>query len=328
MSLTVDQPKAAVERLDRARRILVTGHRSPDGDCLGAALALAELAGKLDVEAVIVNRDEAPAGLRELAGADRVIVADQLPTDFPASYDLVCTVECPGLDRTGFDGLHRLPILNIDHHPANEAYGEVNYLDEDAPAAGEMVWRMFVASPVEPSAAAATAMYAALATDTGDFCYSNATPRAFRAAAEMVEWGARPDVVADLVHMRKSESSIRLLGSALDTLELRAGGRIASVSLAAESFARAGAGPEDTDGIVNLPRAIAGVAIAILFKQTEAGTVRVSLRSKGAIDVRSVAASFGGGGHTNAAGCTIDGDLDGARRKVLAAVEALLETAS
>ena len=327
MSRTGNDPKLAVERLRRAKRVLMTGHRSPDGDCLGAALGAAELAAKLGAEAVIVNRDAAPPGIDELPGVDRVVVSDRLPDDFPAAYDLVCTLECPGLDRTGFEGLHRVPILNIDHHPSNDAFGEVNYLDEESPAAGEMVWRMFVVAPVEPSADAATAMYAALATDTGDFRYSNATPRAFRAAAEMVEWGADPARIAELVHMRRSVASVRLLGEALATLEMRAGGRLAAVSLDREAFARAGAGPEDTDGIVNHPRAIAGVQAAALFKQTEPGTVRVSIRSRGAVDVRTVAASFGGGGHTNAAGCTVEGDLATVRETVLDAIERQLEDA-
>jgi phosphoesterase RecJ-like protein len=327
MMRTDDEPKLAVERLQRAHRVLMTGHRSPDGDCLGAALGAAELAEKLGVETVIVNRDAAPPGLEELPGADRITVSDRLPDDFPAAYDLVCTLECPGLDRTGFEGLHRVPILNIDHHPSNDAYGDVNYLDEDSPAAGEMVWRMFVSAPVEPSGDAATAMYAALATDTGDFRYSNATPRAFRAAAEMVEWGADPARVAELVHMQRSVSSVRLLGEALATLEMRAGGRLAAVSLDRDAFERTGAGPEDTDGIVNHPRAIAGVRAAAMFKQTEPGAVRVSLRSRGDVDVRSVAAAFGGGGHTNAAGCTVEGDLPSVRQRVLEAVERLLEDA-
>lgn len=326
MTRTGADPRPALERLRRATRVLMTGHRNPDGDCLGAALGLAALAAELGIEAQIVNRDAAPPGLAELPGAEHVVVSDRLPDDFPHAFDLICTLECPGLDRTGFDDLHRLPILNIDHHPANERFGEVNYLDEDAPAAGEMVWRMFEIAPVSPSAADATAMFVALSTDTGDFRYSNATPRAFRAAAEMVEWGARPDLVAEWVHMRRSESSVRLLGEALTTLEVRAGGRLVAVSLDLAAFERAGAGPEDTDGVVDVPRSIDGVHIAALFKQSEPGQVRVSLRSRGAVDVRSVAAAFGGGGHTNAAGCSLNGDLGSARDTVITALERLLES--
>lgn len=317
MTAVTSDPHDAVERLRRARRVLLTGHRNPDGDCLGAALGLAELAAKLDVQAVIQNRDAAPAGLDELPGAAAIRVGPDLPPDFPASYDLVVTLECPGLNRTGFEGLHAVPILNLDHHRANERYGEFNYLDEDSPAAGEMVWRMFENAPVEPSAEAATALFAALSTDTGDFRYSNATGRAFRAAAEMVEWGADPVRVAELVHGRRRESSVRLLGEALATLEMHAGGRLAVVRVGPEAFERAGARPEDTDGIVNVPRSIQGVEIVAFLKSSEPGQVRVSLRSTGDLDVRSVAARFGGGGHTNASGCGFDGDLDTTSKTLL-----------
>lgn len=328
MTRATDNPRPALERLRRATRVLITGHRSPDGDCLGGALGLAELARALDVEAVVVNRDPAPAGLGELPGADAVLVRDTLPEDFPAAYDLVCTVECPGLDRTGFDGLHRLPILNLDHHHDNACFGEVNYLDEDAPAAGEMIWRMYTAAPVTPSADAATNLYVALTTDTGDFRYSNTGPRALRAAAEMVEWGASPVRVAEWVHHRRSPSSLRLLGEALRRLEVSADGRVADISVDADAFRAAGATPADTDDLVNHPRAIAGVRVAVLFKQWEPGVVRVSLRSKGAVDVQSVAAAYGGGGHLNAAGCTVAGELEPVRQAVLERVHAALEVSS
>jgi phosphoesterase RecJ-like protein len=245
-----------------------------------------------------------------------VTVADALPDDFPESYDLVITVECPDLDRAGFDGLDQKPILNIDHHLANPAYGEVNYLDEAAPAVGEMVWSMFAAAAVTPSADAATNMYVALVTDTGDFRYSNARPRAFRAAAEMVEAGAEPPVIAEWVHDGRTEASVRLLGEALKNLRFSLDGRLASLAVGPEAFERAGANSTDTDEIINIPRAVAGVDAVLFCKQWEPGTVKVSLRSRGDIDVCSVAAEYGGGGHTNAAGCALDTDLETARAKL------------
>jgi phosphoesterase RecJ-like protein len=195
-------PEEAVQRLLRARRVLVTSHRSPDGDALGSELALADLARSCSVEAHIVNRDPAPRGLSELPGTETIQVRPDLPAGFPCGYDLVVMVECPDLDRPGFDNLTAAPILNIDHHRSNARYGEVNFLDEEAPAAGEMVWQMFRAAGVAPSPHAATNAYVALTTDTGDFRYSNATPRAFHAAAEMVAAGARPEHVAGGIHER------------------------------------------------------------------------------------------------------------------------------
>lgn len=320
MTPTSPHPGEAVRRLKEAYRVLITCHRNPDGDALGSELALAEMAETLGVKTVIVNRDRTPANLSNLPGADRIQVAEDLPEDFPSGYDLVITVECPGLDRTGFEGLTRLPILNIDHHPANPAYGVVNFLDEESPAVGEMVWSMYGEAAIQPSADAATNLFVALSTDTGDFRYSNATSRAFRAAAEMVDAGARPSRVANWVHNHRSLASVRLLGEALQTLRIMCGGKLAVISADRSAFERAGAGPEDTEEIVNIPRSISGVEAVAYFKQWEDGVVRVSLRSRGDVDVRAVAESFGGGGHVNAAGCAIHGPLAEVENDVASAV--------
>ncbi len=325
MGVVTHHPGPAVERLAAAERALLTSHMSPDGDAVGSELALAGLARALDVEPVIVNRDPAPAGLDEMPGSETIRIVDALHDELLENVDLVVTLECPDLDRPGLAGLDRRPILNIDHHRGNARYGEVNYLDEDAPAVGEMVWRMYRAAGITPDADAATAALVALSTDTGDFRYSNATPRAFTAASEMVAAGARPEQVAEWVHERRTEASIRLLGEALRTLEVRAGGRLALMWVDPAAFERAGAAPADTDDLINVPRTIAGVRIAVFLKQWEPGVVRVSLRSKGHLDVRSVAARFGGGGHTNAAGCTVRGEIAQAREALLPLLEMLLE---
>lgn len=318
----------AVERLRRATRALVTGHRRPDGDSLGSELALAELAGGLATDTFVINHDRAPTTLSGLPGVDSVTVSTSLPPNFPDGFDLVVMLECPTLDRAGFDGLAGLPVLNIDHHPANSRYGAVNYVDEEAPAVGEMVWRMFGAAEITPSRDAATNAYVALSTDTGDFRYANATGRALRAAAEMVDAGAQPTVVAQWIHGRKSAPSVMLLGEALRTLRFEDGGRIATIEVSLEAFVACGAQPEDTEEIVNHPRAIEGVEVVAFFKQWEPDVVRVSLRSKGTVDVQRVATRFGGGGHRNAAGCTLTGDLPASRDRVIAAISAVLGESS
>jgi len=321
---TGNDPKLAVDRLRQANRVLLTSHRNPDGDAIGSELALAKLAEAFGIESVIVNRDPAPVTLRDLPGVETVMVAAALPEDFPAGFDLVITVECPELDRAGFDGLDRLPILNIDHHMANPAYGEINYLDEEAPAVGEMVWKMFKVAGVDPTADTAINTFVALATDTGDFRYSNARPRAFYAAAEMVETGADPPTVSEWVHDGRTVSSVRLLGEAIKTLRFECGGRVASLAVDMAAFERAGADSTDTEEIINVPRAIAGVDAVVFCKQWEPDIVKVSLRSRGTVDVRSVAAAFGGGGHTNAAGCSIHSDLETARKALEASLAELL----
>jgi phosphoesterase RecJ-like protein len=317
-------PRDAAAKLKQSYRVLITCHRNPDGDAIGSELAMAELAEKIGVKTAIVNRDQTPANLTMLPGADRIVVVDDLPEDFPENFDLVVAVECPQIERAGFEGLARLPILNIDHHPDNPAYGVVNYLDHDSPAVGEMVWRLFGEIGVLPTPDAATNMFVALSTDTGDFRYSNATGRAFRAAAEMVDAGARPPAVANWVHNNRSLASVRLLGESLRTLRILCDGKLALITADQEAFRRAEAGPEDTEETVNIPRSIAGVQAVAYFKQWEPDLVRVSLRSRGSVDVRAVAASFGGGGHPNAAGCTVKGAVAEVEEKVASAVAKVL----
>lgn len=328
MTLTSTHPAEAARRLKEAYRVLITCHRNPDGDALGSELALAEMANRLGVKTAIVNRDRTPANLSNLPGSDQITVADELPQDFPSQFDLVITVECPGLDRTGFEGLTQVPILNIDHHPSNPAYGVVNFLDETSPAVGEMVWQMYGEVGLLPTDDAATNLFVALSTDTGDFRYSNATSRAFRAAAEMVEAGARPAQVANWIHNHRSLASVRLLGEALQTLRILCDGKLAVITADRAAFERADAGPEDTEEIVNIPRSIAGVEAVAYFKQWEDGVVRVSLRSRGDVDVRAVAETFGGGGHINAAGCAVQGSLSAVETDVTAAVAAALGVSS
>ncbi len=145
----------------------------------------------------------------------RVVASSELPEDFPEEYDLVITVECPQIERSGFEGLTQVPILNIDHHPANPAYGVVNYLD-DAVAGSRRNGVADVRRGRGVAISGRRHKYVfALSTDTGDFRYSNATGRAFRAAAEMVDAGARPPEVANWVHNNRSLASVRLLGEAL-----------------------------------------------------------------------------------------------------------------
>lgn len=315
----------AVAHLRQGRRLLITSHSSPDGDSLGSALAVRELAGALGVEGHIVQRDPHPASLAFLPGLDAVVLAADLSHSDIVAFDLAVVLECPGITRPGLAGLERLSILNIDHHLENERYGELNYLDDEAPAVGEMVLRMTEAAGVPLTPAMATCLYTALVTDTGDFRYSNATPRAFEAARRLVAAGAVPHRIADALWNQVPSRIVRLTAEVLATLELHAGGRLAVITCDAGMLARAGARPEDTENLINTPRSIAGVEVAVLFKAFAPGVTRASLRSRCEVDVQGVAARFGGGGHRNAAGCTVAHPLRQARQAVLDVLVPLLE---
>ena len=316
---------AAVALLRRAKRVLITSHSAPDGDAIGSELGMLELVERIGGTALVVNRDPHPASLAFLPGLDRICVAAELPAGFETAFDLAVVLECPGLDRPGLAGFDRLPILNIDHHLANERYGALDFVDEEAPAVGELVLAMAAEAEVEVSPPMATCLYTALVTDTGDFRYSNATPRAFAAAARLVTSGAQPHIIADGLHEHVPERVVRLTAAALGTLELLAGGRLALIACDRAMLAATGARPEDTESLINIPRAIDGVQAAVLLKDFSPGGVRVSLRSRGAVDVQAVARVFGGGGHRNAAGCTIALPAGQARQALLAELIPILE---
>jgi bifunctional oligoribonuclease and PAP phosphatase NrnA len=320
-------PRMAIQRLQSASRLLLTSHASPDGDALGSELGLAELARALGKSATIVNHDPHPSSLAFLPGIEAVEVRSSLPEGFERAFDLAVVLECPDVDRPGLDGLDRLPILNVDHHLANTRYGAVNFVDDEAPAVGEMVLGMADAAGVPLTTSMATNLYTALVTDTGDFHYSNTTPRAFRAAGSLVGAGANPTAIAEHLHEHVPERVIRLTAEVLSTLEMLAGGRVALCWCDREMLERTGAKSEDTENLVNIPRSIDGVRVAVLLKAFTDGGVRVSLRSREEPDVQQVARIFGGGGHKNAAGCTVPGSLPEARRALLEALLPIVESA-
>ena len=213
------------ERIRAGRNFLITSHRNPDGDALGSGLALQRLIRQLGKQARVQVRDGFGAALRNIPGADEVAITDTLPHDYPNGFDGVFTMECPEVERTGYPVLPG-PVVNIDHHLGNQMYGEINYLDLDAPSVGEMVLqinRNHLKLPLDRETA--TAMYVSLATDTGFFRYHNTTLRAFEAAEELVRAGVVPGDVSLWINESSPRGAIKLLGLCLTTLEITPDGK-------------------------------------------------------------------------------------------------------
>ena len=312
------QAKAVAERIRAGRRFLITSHRNPDGDALGSGIGLQRLVRQLGKKATMQVRDGFNHALFNIPGASDVAITDTLPADYPNGYDAVFTMECPEVERTGYHVLPG-PVVNIDHHLGNTMYGEINYLDLDAPSVGEMVLqinRHHLRLPLDPETA--TALYVSLASDTGFFRYHNTTLRAFEAAEELVRAGVVPGDVSLWINESSSRGSIKLLGLCLTTLEITSNGKIATLELPERFFADAGADPEDTEGIVNYGRVIDGVLVSALLKEIDARSTRVSMRAKPGVDVQQVASMFGGGGHKAASGCTIPLPMPEAKKKLVA----------
>ena len=308
--------------LATGRRFLLTGHRNPDGDALGSALGLAlalEAAGK---EARVVMRDRWSFAYSKMPAISRVAVVETLPADWPSGWDALFTMECPEADRAGWPNLLQGKVVNVDHHPGNTRYGALNLVDLPAAATGEIVSDLLDILGWPLTADIATNLWVSLVTDTGSFRYSNTTPKALALGARLVAEGAQPGPVNEFLFEAAPLSSLKLEALVLGTLELHAGGTVATVELPRRFFDESGAKEADTEGLVNRARGIEGVRAAALIREGEDGEIRCSLRSKGTVDVRSVAVLHAGGGHRNAAGCRMPGTLASAKAMLVPQISA------
>ncbi len=321
-------PEELLRLLRSGSRFLLTSHANPDGDAIGTEIGLARILRQLGKSVTIWNHDPSPSLYRHLPGIERVHVGEDPPAGFPEDYDRFVLLECPGIDRTGLENrFEGLDLINIDHHLGNDLYGVVNWVDTAAPAVGEMVRRLADALKVTIDPDTATALYLAIVTDTGNFRFSNATPMAFRGAAQLVERGASPERVSQWLYESQPLGMVRLLGEMLTTLEVTHDGRVATALLTPEMYQRAGASREDSEGLIDYIRAIEGVDVVALLRVIDGDKkVKASLRSRGDVSVESVAKSHDGGGHRNAAGCVIEADIASARDTVASELGALLET--
>jgi phosphoesterase RecJ-like protein len=292
------------------------GHVHPDADVLGTLLALGLALEAKSWSVVYGGPHPSPDLLAFLPGVDRYRTLERLE----GRFDVVVLTDCPNPQRT--EGLidqarnAARVVVNIDHHPDNRRYGHVNWIDVTAAATGEMVYELLTALRLPLTPAIATNLYTAIHTDTGSFRYSNVTARTFTIAAALVAAGARPELVSQSLYERRAPDALHWLGEALARVELSEDGQVGWLALPADSI------PErivESEELVNYPRSVASVRVACLLRELD-GSVKVSLRGKGDVDVQQIAAQFGGGGHVNASGCSVAGPLSEATRIVLAAV--------
>ena len=299
-----------------AGRALMLGHVHPDADVLGTLLALGLGLEARGWRVTYGGPHPAPGVLAFLPGVERYRVL----TSLEDRWDVAVLTDCPNPERTEglIDGARAAVavVVNIDHHPDNRRYGHVNWVEPSAAATGEMVYRLIRGLGLPLTPAIATNLFTAIHTDTGSFRYSNVTPETFRIASELTEAGADPAAVASALYERRSSESLRWLGDVLARVCVAEDGRLAWLTLpeglVPEGFVEA-------EELVNYPRSIGSVRVACLLRERGA-QVKVSLRAKGDVDVSRIAARFGGGGHPNAAGCTLRGPLADAERQVLGAV--------
>ena len=316
--MTINPPIQDIVHAIRSRqRFVLSSHARPDGDSIGSQLAMVYALRALGKEAIAVNADPAPPPLMQFPGVPEIRIAAAVEGEFDAAI----IMECSDLARTGVSGLDRSFVINIDHHPGNTGFGQLMWFDSSAAACGEMVFDVVKALGVPLSREIATHVYLAILTDTGSFHYSSISPRTFEICRETLDAGVDPVLVARNVYDSNSMGRLKLFGAVLSAMQIDGTGRIAIVYLDHEMAREAGGTYEDTEGLINLPLTVKEIEAVVFFKQTEGEQYRVSLRSKGDIDVGGVAKSFGGGGHKNAAGCTVSGAIDALQKLFIAKIE-------
>lgn len=302
---------AVLEVVRRGRRFAVCSHARPDGDAVGSMLACGMLLAQLGKEADLYSADPVPQIYRWLPCAETIRHTPRVTGD----YDAVILLECDGIARSRLQGLEGRMLVNIDHHASWRAFAGVNWIDEHACAVAEMIYRLAQAAGATVTPPMAACLYAAVLTDTGSFCYEGTDAHAFELARELVRCGADPAAIAREVYFSNPLPKMVLLGSALTRLQRE--GRLAWLWVTHEDMVRAEAAEEDCEGIVNYAIGIAGVEAAVLLRELPDGKVRLSLRSKGNVDVARIASGFGGGGHRHAGGCTLEGPLAHAADRIL-----------
>ena len=309
------------EALRDRQRFLITSHLKPDGDSIGSQMAMAYALRALGKDVRIVNRDQAAPALLLFPGVDGIEIADRVEGE----YDAVIVMECGDLARTGVQGLDPYFIINIDHHPGNAMFGAINWFDRGAAACGEMVFDVIQALGVRLTPEIAVHIYVAILTDTGSFHYSSISPRTFDICRQTLEAGVDPVAVARSVFDSNNIGRLRLFGAVLGSVELEDSGRLATIYLDRAMARAAGGTYDDTEGLINLPLTVKEIQAVVFFKEVDQAEYRVSLRSKGNIDVGEVAKRFGGGGHKNASGCSVEGTLPEVRAQVIPLVVEAIE---
>ncbi len=310
-----------VEHIQSSQRFLVASHQSPDGDAIGSTLGLAITIKKMGKDVIAFNADGVPANLTFLPGVELVCTT----LDDDARFDVGFLLDAGDLDRAGIDMKKHCDLLiNIDHHPHSD-FGDLCYVDTNSSATAILVHRLLQACDFTLDIDVAKPLYLGILDDTGSFRYSSANREAFSLAGQLIEIGIDPWDIASRLYESYPTSRMRLLGLVLNTLDVSSCGRYASVSMIQEFLTAAGATSEESDGFVNYARAVKGVEVALFIKEQPDSVYQISFRSRGSIDVATLARHLGGGGHHNAAGARIHaGSIEEARLVIYRHIDSLL----
>ena len=319
---TLDSTVAVIDEIRQAlvssRRVLVATHLDPDGDAIGTQLAFGAYLRDLGKDVVMLRDSAIPDKYLFLRGVSNIIPVREF--DGQDGFDTVVVLECPSPDRLG--QVRQLiggetNVVNIDHHKDSTPFGSINWLDDSASSVGEMACIFFKQVGYEIRPEVAEQLYTAILTDTGRFRYDSTTSQTMCLAGELIDLGADPHKICDMVYFDLRPSTMKLLGKVLNGIEFHKNGRVCLMTLSRKMLEETKADEASAEGLVDNTMYSRGVVVGALLKETENGQTRVSLRSNNGIDVSAIARTFGGGGHFNASGCTLELELEQARSKVL-----------
>lgn len=305
-----------LRQIQTRQRFLLTSHARPDGDAVGSVLACCQILRGMGKQAEVVLSHGVPRIYQRLPFADGIVHADRVN----GSYDAAILLECDNIKRTCLEGLQGKFLISIDHHPSGRPFADVNWIDPKAVATAEMVYRLGLRAGVPITPAIATCVYTALIADTGSFMFAGTNEHTFALARELVQAGADPVRCARSIYFAHSTAKMRLLGAALSNLHRQ--GDLAWIWVTQEQMERVGAREEDCEGLVNYALSIGDVEVAAFFREMPDRRFRVSLRSKGQLNVAAIAEQFGGGGHECASGLSVDGPLATAVSHVIRQIQA------
>lgn len=301
----------------------LAGHLNPDGDTIGSMLAIASVLKRLGKKVRTFSQDPVPENLRFLPHVKSI---RSRPPAASAKFDAAILLECSNPARGGnLDPVLKrsAKVVNLDHHKTSEFYGDINIVEPHSSSTAEIVYRLFYNMNVHVTKREAACLYTGIVTDTGRFHFPATSPRTLEVASRLLETGFKFSRVNDLLYATKACEGLKILGRALESLEMRAGGRLAVLTLKASDFKELGARSEHTENVINFGLMPPGVRAAVMFREEE-DRIGVTFRSRGHLDVSAVAKSFGGGGHRNASGCRIRGSLHDVREKLISVLTGLL----
>lgn len=289
----------------------------PDGDCVGSSLALYTALKKAGKQVRYILDDSIPVKYEFLSNSDKA----ERPGEYER-FDAVIAVDCGDEERLGNCSKYLKGnfVINIDHHISNTEFGNLNMVDTNAAATGEIVYQIIKILGIKMDKDISECLYTAIVTDTGQFQYSNTTSVTHQIAGDLLNNGVNAPEMFERIYQSNSKEKVLLTKVALGTLEFYYNDRVSCISLSQKQLHDVHAKEEDADGLINLARDIEGVEVAIFFKEMDEGKIKVGFRSKKVVDVSKIAAQFGGGGHVRASGCTVNGTMEDVKAEVLETV--------